>query len=250
MKQFIGIIPARYASSRFPGKPLAILLDKPMIQWVYEAAAKVLDQVVVATDDERIFKAVEGFGGKAVMTGTDHSSGTERCAEACRILRKQHTASFSHVINIQGDEPLLQGAQLNDLMSCFEDEDCKIATLLHPLKDEGIHNPNRVKVVTDHQMRALYFSRSPIPFLRDIPPEEWARHQLHDQHLGLYAFRAGVLEELVRLPPCKLEQAESLEQLRWLYNGYRIQTKTCQSLSRGVDTPEDLEAVAETIRRG
>lgn len=240
VNEFLGIIPARYASTRFPGKPLALLGSKPMIQWVYERASKQFEQLVVATDDERILNTVLDFGGKAVMTHSEHKSGTERCAEALHIYRDQSGLTFSHVVNIQGDEPLIQSGQLKALMDCFKIQGTGIATLIRPmLPNEDPQNPNLVKVVVDKSLRALYFSRAPIPYVRDRRSGEPG----HYAHIGLYAFRSEVLEQIVTLPVSMLEQSESLEQLRWLEHGIPIQTDLTDLPSIGVDTPEDLDRI-------
>lgn len=238
--QFLGIIPARYASTRFPGKPLALLGEKPMIQWVYETASEVFQHLIVATDDPRISEAVEGFGGKAIMTSASHRSGTDRCAEALRLFTAVSGQSFTHVVNVQGDEPLIRKEQLSLLTECMLDSGSDIATLIRPLEDRNDQdNPHVVKAVVDRQLRALYFSRAPIPYQRESgdPSNQVPCYA----HLGLYAFRREVLEQVVTLPPSPLELTESLEQLRWLENGYQIQAAVTRYPSRGVDTPEDLE---------
>lgn len=248
MNHFLGIIPARYASTRFPGKPLALLGNKPMIQWVYERASTLLPHVVVATDDIRIQKVVEGFGGKAVMTSSHHSTGTERCAEALDLFQKKHLDRFTHVINIQGDEPLLNQEHLLSIMECFQKPSTQIATLIQVVRDlEDLTNPNLVKVVVDRNFRALYFSRSPLPFIRKTPGKKNPGDHKFYSHIGLYAFKAELLQDLVQLPASPLEEAESLEQLRWLENRYSIQTVLTEHASQGVDTPEDLENIARLI---
>lgn len=248
MAQFLGIIPARYASTRFPGKPLALLGKKPMIQWVFERASAAFPQLVVATDDQRIKKAVEDFGGNAVMTSAEHSTGTERCAEALEIFRKGHPRTITHVVNIQGDEPLLKPVHLEVLKSCMLDQNTQIATLVQPLtQNEELANPHVVKVVVDKSFRALYFSRAPIPFIRETGSEDSSISRTYFTHIGLYAFRSEVLSQLVQLPVSSLERAESLEQLRWLENGYPIQTCVTDQPSQGVDTPEDLEKIRRII---
>ena len=244
--QFLGIIPARYASTRFPGKPLALLGGKPMIQWVYETASKVFQHLAVATDDPRISEAVEAFGGYAVMTSASHRSGTDRCAEAMHILTSVSGQSFTHVVNIQGDEPFIRKEQLSLVTECLLDSGSDIATLIRPLVDRNdLNNPHVVKAVVDQDFRALYFSRAPIPYQRESgdPSNQGPSYA----HLGLYAFRREVLEQVVTLPPSALELAESLEQLRWLENGYQIQTAVTRYPSRGVDTPEDLELLRTTL---
>lgn len=238
--KFLAVIPARYASTRFPAKPLAVLGGKCVIQRVYEQVAGVLDNVVVATDDERIRAAVEAFGGRAVMTSTEHRSGTDRCREAFERLG----IGFDVVVNVQGDEPFVRREQIEALVGCFDNPETDIATLVKPFAAEdgleALENPNSPKVVLDAQSRALYFSRSVIPYLRGVPREEWlARHTFY-KHIGLYAFRAEVLRAVTALPQSTLEKAESLEQLRWLENGYRIGVALSDAETVGIDTPEDL----------
>lgn len=238
--KFIGIIPARFQSTRFPGKPLVILGEKPIIQWVYENAKKALDDVYVATDDERIYKAVEAFGGKAVYTSPNHQSGTDRCAEAAQKVAKQ--MEFDVVINIQGDEPFIRPEQVEGLKACFNFPETEIATLIKPITNAiEITNINRPKVVINKNMEAMYFSRSSIPFVRDSKPEEWINRNEFYSHIGMYAYRYDILLELTKLPIGVLEKAESLEQLRWLENGYRIKTAKTLFENMGIDTPEDLE---------
>ncbi len=239
--KFIAIIPARYASTRFPGKPLAVLGGKTMIQRVYEQVAGVLDDAVVATDDERIYEAVKAFGGKVVMTSTEHRSGTDRCREAYLKVGDKYDV----VVNVQGDEPFIQASQLEALKRCFENPATQIATLVKPFKAEdglaALENPNSPKVVLDEASQALYFSRSVIPYLRNVPREEWLMKHTFYKHIGIYAFRAEVLREVTALPQSTLEKAESLEQLRWLENGYKIGVGVTDIETIGIDTPEDLE---------
>ncbi|MDF1574941.1 MAG: 3-deoxy-manno-octulosonate cytidylyltransferase [Bacteroidales bacterium] len=243
MTEFLAIIPARYASSRFPGKPLAMLGKKPMIQWVYERAFSLFDHLLVATDDERIRQAVVKFGGRVLMTSPEHSSGTERCAEAAVLYEQQSGLRFSHVVNIQGDEPLIQQEQLQTLISCFQTPGTDIATLIREVTDrEELENYNVVKVVVDRTFRALYFSRAPIPFVRNRKESD-ARKLRYYAHIGLYAFRREVLEQVAKLTPSDLELAESLEQLRWMEHGMAIRTAVTHLSSIGVDTPEDLELI-------
>ncbi len=250
---FIGIIPARYASTRFPGKPLVDIGGKPMIQRVYEQAKKVLDTVIVATDDERIFNAVKNFGGEVVMTRTDHKCGTDRCLEAydkwqqaikhpTPLLPYSSTPDIKDVIiNIQGDEPFIQPEQIRAIMSCFPTE---IATLVKPFTTEDtladLENPNTPKVVFSIGGKAEMFSRSVIPYLRGIEKEQWLAQGMHYRHIGMYAYRADILRKITTLPQSPLEKAESLEQLRWLENGYQIKVAVCTTYSMGIDTPEDL----------
>ncbi|MDO8951134.1 MAG: 3-deoxy-manno-octulosonate cytidylyltransferase [Draconibacterium sp.] len=236
--KFIAIIPARYQSTRFPGKPLALINEKPMIQWVYENVVKTVDEAWVATDDERIFEAVQKFGGKAVKTLSTHQSGTDRCAEAALIIGEK--TNFDVVINIQGDEPFIQPSQIELLKSCFA-ADTEIATLIKRIDTtEELFNPNRPKVVTDNRQNALYFSRSPIPFVRGVENKNWLEEYLFWAHIGMYAYKTEVLQKISKLNQGVLEQAESLEQLRWLENGFKIKTAITEHQSFGIDTPEDL----------
>lgn len=248
MSQILGIIPARFASTRFPGKPLAMLGNKPMIQWVCESASQVFEHLLVATDDRRILEAVERFGGRALMTSPDHGTGTERCAEAYRLYSEQSGLNFSHIVNIQGDEPLIQTEQLTALCDCLRDPAVVIATLIQPLRSQDdLNNPHVVKVVVDREFRALYFSRAPIPYLRDRQAGGPGRSHPFYSHIGLYAFQTGVLEQVVHLPPTDLERAESLEQLRWLEHGFTVHTRITHHPSMGVDTPDDLDALRRRI---
>lgn len=232
---FIGVIPARYASTRFPGKPLALIHGKPMIQWVYERACQAgLQRVVVATDDERIRSAVEQFGGVAVMTSPNHQSGTERCAEVADSLK---LANDDVVVNIQGDEPYIRPEAIDLLVSQFQNPKVGIATLAKEfLPEEDPQNPNMVKVVRSQSGRALYFSRSAIPYFRnqEVTPQFF-------KHIGIYAYRYEILQNIVKLPASALENAEKLEQLRWLDNDYEVFVRTCNYESIAIDTPEDLE---------
>lgn len=239
---FAGIIPARYASTRFPGKPLAMLGGMPVIEHVYRRACKVLGEVWVATDDERIAAAVREFGGNVVMTSTEHRSGTDRCCEAYALSG----SSADVVINIQGDEPFIDPSQLEQIKGCFSDPATQIATLVRPFPPTGtfeqLCNPNSPKVTVSDDGFALMFSRSVIPYLRGIQPEEWPSRFGYHTHIGLYAYRADVLAEITSLPQSPLEIAESLEQLRWLQNGYKIKVGVSDCPTIGIDTPEDLEA--------
>ena len=241
---FIGIIPARYSSSRFPGKPLAILGGKPVIEHVYRQVSSVMEDVFVATDDQRIYDAVEAFGGKAIMTRSDHKSGTDRICEALEKVG----GSFDVVINIQGDEPFIQKSQLETVMQCFDDPRTQIATLGKPFESmEAVENPNSPKIVLDNDGYALYFSRSVIPFVRGKEHEEWLSHFPYLKHIGLYAYRTEVLREISKLPQSTLELAESLEQLRWLQNGYKIKVGLTDVETIGIDTPEDLQRAEEKL---
>lgn len=248
--RFVGIIPARYASTRFPGKPLADLGGKPMIQRVYEQAKKALADVVVATDDERIYNCVKAFGGEVVITRADHKCGTDRCLEAFEKLSIQGEAV---VINIQGDEPFIQPEQIEAIKSCFDDATTQIATLVKPFTEadglEALENPNTPKVVMAPDGTALLFSRSVIPYLRGIDKSEWLAQHLHYKHIGMYAYRAQVLKQITQLPQTPMEKAESLEQLRWLENGYKIKVAVCHTASIGIDTPADLERAIAFLKQ-
>lgn len=248
MKQILGIIPARYASTRFPGKPLALIANKPMIQWVYERSSPAFGDLCVATDDDRISAAVKAFGGRVVMTSPTHSSGTERCREALDILSRESGKNFTHVVNIQGDEPLISEQPIHELLSCFDLPGVDIATLVQPLSaNDDLFSENLVKVVTDLNFRALYFSRAPIPWRRGAVKEEWTGSHSYLKHIGIYAYRSEVLREIAGLTPTPLEISESLEQLRWIENGKVIQTRLTAHESLGVDTPGDLEKVVSRI---
>lgn len=247
--KFIAIIPARYASTRFPAKPLAMLGGKRVIERVYEQVAGVLDDAVVATDDERIFDAVRAFGGKVEMTSTAHRSGTDRCWEAyCK-----QGGEFDVVINVQGDEPFIQPSQLEALKHCFDNENIDIATLVKPFEPsdgiEALENPNSPKVALDSEGCAIYFSRSVIPYLRGIEREKWLTEHTFYKHIGIYGFRTDVLRAVTALPQSTLERAESLEQLRWLENGYKIGVGISNVETIGIDTPEDLARAEEFLRR-
>ena len=235
----IGIIPARYGSTRFPGKPLAMIGTKTMIHRTYEQVLKSsLDAVVVATDDQRIYDEVLGFGGKAVMTRSDHRSGTDRCREALDLVGGNYDA----VVNIQGDEPFIDPRQIDQVAELIRRDDTCLATLAKRITDPGrIHNPNTVKVVFDHEGNALYFSRHPLPFVRGVEPEQWFEKTEYYQHIGIYAYKAATLHAIAAMSPGRLEQAESLEQLRWLENGLRIRVAVTEAHdSIANDTPEDL----------
>ena len=243
--KFMAIIPARYASTRFPGKPLAVLGGKTVIQRVYEQVSSLLDEVYVATDDERIFQAVEVFGGRAVMTRSDHKSGTDRIEEAAEKIGSQADV----IINVQGDEPFIQPSQIKTLMQLFDAPETQIGTLGKRFENiEGVENPNSPKIVTDNRGFALYFSRSPIPFVRGKERSEWLANYPFLKHLGIYAYRSEVLREVTQLPQGNLEKAESLEQLRWLENGYRIRVGLTDVETVGIDTPEDLKRAEEFLK--
>ena len=241
MKSLI-IIPARYASTRFPGKPLAKIGDREVVLRVVEQAGKVTDAVYVATDDERIEKAVVAGGGKAVMTSPDHRSGTDRCYEAYGKIAALTGESYDVVVNVQGDEPFIAPEQIRVLISCFEDPEVDIATLAKKFVEPmDIFDENKVKVVKSVDGSAIYFSRNPIPFCRGVERKDWLQHADFYKHVGMYAYRPSVLEKITRLPQGMLEKAESLEQLRWLENGYRIAVRETFIESIGIDTPADLE---------
>jgi len=246
--KFVAIIPARYASTRFPGKPLVLLDGKPIVQWVYERVSASFDEVFVATDDERIHECVKSFGGKVIMTSANHRSGTDRCREAAQKCG----VNADVVVNVQGDEPFIHSSQLESLKQCFSDEATDIATLVKPFDAEGglkvLENPNSPKVVVDSRMRALYFSRSVIPYLRNVPKEEWLKRHTYYKHIGLYGYRRDILNEITQLEPSPLELAESLEQLRWLENGYTIKVATTNVETIGIDTPEDLVRAEEYLK--
>ena len=240
--RFLGIIPARYASTRFPGKPLADMGGKPMIQRVYEQVRTTVDELYVATDDNRIYHAVLAFWGRGVLTSETHQSGTDRCYEAFLKTGKD----FDVIINIQGDEPFIQPSQVELLKNCFSEMDVQIATLAKPFDKEGdfeqtLFNPNTPKVVLNDRNEAMYFSRSVIPYIRGKVYTGWLDSHVFYKHIGLYAYRSDVLKEITALPQSSLEIAESLEQLRWLQNGYRIKVAITDRETIGIDTPEDLE---------
>ncbi|MDH6356944.1 3-deoxy-manno-octulosonate cytidylyltransferase [Parabacteroides sp. PF5-9] len=246
--KFIGIIPARYASTRFPGKPLADMKGKPMIQRVYEQVEKVLDDVCVATDDHRIEAVVNGFGGRVVMTSVDHKTGTDRCYEAYTKIG----GDYDVVINIQGDEPFIQPEQIDILKQCFNQDTVQIATLAKAFDRDGdfestLFNPNIPKVVLNKNSEAMYFSRSIIPYVRGEKHTEWLKRFVFYKHIGLYAYRADILRELTALAPTTLEQIESLEQLRWLDNGYKIKVGLTELETIAIDTPEDMEKALQLL---
>lgn len=236
----LGIIPARFASTRFPGKPLVDINGKSMIQRVYEQAlkAKALAKVIVATDDQRIFDAVTAFGGNAAMTNTEHRSGTDRCNE---VLRKS-TSSFDAVINIQGDEPFINPDQIDQLAKLIQENDVQIATLAKKItSNDELFSPNAVKVIFNATQEAIYFSRHPIPYLRDIEQNEWTNNFSFHKHIGIYAYRSEILKQITQLSVSTLEKAESLEQLRWLENGFKIKIGITTIENIAIDTPNDLQ---------
>lgn len=246
--KFIGIIPARYASTRFPAKPLALLGGKTVIQRVYEQVIGALDEAWVATDDERIEAQVKAFGGKAVMTSVHHKSGTDRCYEAFAKVG----SGYDIIVNVQGDEPFIQRSQFETIKTCFEEPSTQIATLVKPFTSsmgmEALENINSPKVVVDKDNYALYFSRSVIPFQRNREKKDWIGSHCYYKHIGLYAYRADVLRAITSLPQSSLELAESLEQLRWLENGFRIKVGVTDVETIGIDTPADLQRAEEFLK--
>jgi 3-deoxy-manno-octulosonate cytidylyltransferase (CMP-KDO synthetase) len=258
--KFIAIIPARYASTRFPGKPLAMLGGKTVIQRVYEQAVSVVGEAYVATDDERIYQAVESFDGRAVMTRNDHKSGTDRIEEAMEKIEERGARNEERgtrneereetvVINVQGDEPFIQRSQIETLCHLFDAPETQIGTLGKRFESmEAVTNPNSPKIVTDVNGFALYFSRSVIPYVRGKETSEWLTQFPYLKHLGIYAYRREVLAEITRLPQSPLEIAESLDQLRWLQNGYRIRVGETDVETVGIDTPEDLQRAEEFLK--
>jgi len=244
----IGIIPARYASTRFPGKPLTLIHNKPMIQHVCERCKEAdLDDLFVATDDERIKNSVENFGGKVIMTNSNHASGTDRCAEAAKILNLKPN---DFIINIQGDEPFIRKEEINLLVNMLDNKNIQIATLAKPITDLAeLNNPNKVKVVFSNSNQALYFSRSPIPFRfsakLQVTSDEMQPILNSFKHLGIYAYRNEILQQITQLPVSILEETEKLEQLRWLENGFTIHVQICHHESIAIDTPEDMEQLID-----
>lgn len=246
--KIVGIIPARFGSTRFPGKPLAMIEDKSMIQRVVEQVlkSKFVQTAVVATDDERIAQQVQDFGGEVVMTLDTHQSGTDRCYEALQKL----APGFNGVINIQGDEPFISPKQIDQVAQLLMDG-AEIATLVKPISESStLLDPNKVKAVLDNKNNALYFSRSPIPFLKAKDAHEWVNEHQYYKHLGIYGYQKSVLRNITHLPVSPLEKAESLEQLRWLQNGYNISTGITKHESPSIDTPADLEQVIKLLESG
>lgn len=256
MSEFLAIIPARYGSTRFPGKPLARLGGKCIVQHVYDRVSEVFRHTYVATDDERIMDAVVGAGGRAVMTRSDHQSGTDRCWEAYEIVsRDAAMPRFDVVVNVQGDEPFIAKSQLLSLCGLFEDASTDIATLVQPFSSdaswETLSNPNSPKVVTGRRGEALYFSRSVIPFLRGVDDRDtWASRHQFLRHIGLYAYTVAALQRVAHMPKGNLEGCESLEQLRWLEEGLKIRVARTDAQTIGIDTPADLEKAAEYLQSG
>ncbi|MBW4889603.1 3-deoxy-manno-octulosonate cytidylyltransferase [Mucilaginibacter sp. HMF5004] len=241
----LGIIPARYASTRFPGKPLVDIGGKSMIQRVYEQAKKctALSDVFVATDDERIFNHVQQFGGKAVITSDTHQSGTDRCAEVA-----QKHPEYNIIINIQGDEPFIDPEQIAKVISCFDETGTQLATLIKKINTtEELYNLSSPKVIVNKLSEAIYFSRSAIPHVRGEEPQRWLYHNTYYKHIGIYGYRADILQQVTQLPVSSLEKAESLEQLRWIENGYRIKVAETDLETSAIDTPEDLEKLIKSL---
>ncbi|NSW45686.1 MAG: 3-deoxy-manno-octulosonate cytidylyltransferase [Bacteroidales bacterium] len=238
----LAIIPARYASTRFPGKPLIDINGKSMIQRVIEQSLKAFEYVYVATDDQRIYNHVTQLGHKAVLTSEHHKSGTDRCAEALTTITKILNKNFEIVINVQGDEPFISPEQLKLVVKAFEHEPTQIATLIKKIENEqDLFDPNKPKVIVDSKGKAIYFSRSTIPYIRNHKEKDWLQHHTFYKHIGLYAYRTHVLNEITKLQMSTLEKAESLEQLRWIENGYHIQTIVTTYETLSIDTPEDLK---------
>lgn len=244
----VGIIPARFGSTRFPGKPLVMIGSKTMIRRTYEQVLKSsLDAVVVATDDRRIFDEMQDFGGKAVMTRADHRSGTDRCREALDLV----DGNYDAVVNIQGDEPFIDPCQIDQVAELIQRDDTCLATLARRIADpKRIVNPNTVKVVFDHEGNALYFSRHPLPYVRDAELDQWFEKADYYQHIGIYAYKADTLRAIAAMPMGRLEQAESLEQLRWLENGLRIRVAVTEVKETiAIDTPQDLLNIPKELCR-
>ncbi|AZQ61014.1 3-deoxy-manno-octulosonate cytidylyltransferase [Flammeovirga pectinis] len=248
MRKFLGIIPARYGSSRLEGKPLADICGKPMIQHVYERAIQAIDDVYIATDDIRIIEVVEAFGGNVVMTSPTHTNGTTRCLEALELVNKETNKNFDTVVNIQGDEPLLEPVTLTELINSFDDT-TEFATLVTPvIHAQDLENDSEVFVTLDHNKDALYFSRAVIPTVRGIDRKDWMKHTTFYKHLGLYAYTKKALSLFSTLEPTTLEKLESLEQLRWIEHGYKIKVGITEHDSIPVDTKEDLERVRNIMQ--
>lgn len=248
--KFLGLIPARYASTRFPGKPLADIAGKSMIHRVYEQALTCFEHIYVATDDDRIKNHVLGFGGKVVMTSPDHRSGTDRCAEAAKTITEHEGIRFEVIINIQGDEPFIQTEQLELVCSCFNENDTEIASLVKKITNpDDLVNPNIAKVILNNKKEAIYFSRSIIPYVRNIPADQWLEKHTFFKHIGLYAYRFETLLTLTKLPQSSLELAESLEQIRWIENGFKIKIAETRTENLAIDTPEDLDKIREYLAK-
>jgi 3-deoxy-manno-octulosonate cytidylyltransferase (CMP-KDO synthetase) len=245
---FIGIIPARYGSTRFPGKPLARIKGKSMIERVYEQSRKTLEHIYVATDDERIEKEVQGFGGNCIMTSSRHESGTDRLAEAIQTIEQEENKAYDVVINIQGDEPFIHPEQIRELCNCFKDPNVQIATLAKAINDpDDIFNSNLPKIITNIKGEAIYFSRAAVPHIRNKNESDWLTGYPFKKHLGMYGYRSQTLKEITRLKPSPLEIAESLEQNRWIEHGYKIQIRMTTYENHPVDTPGDLENMNDLL---
>jgi len=245
---FLGIIPARFGSTRLEGKPLADICGKPMIQHVYERSAKVLDNVYIATDDKRIEEVVLAFGGKVVMTSEHHNSGTNRCLEAYQIIQESSGTEFDVVVNIQGDEPMLESNQILELMSCFDNPKTEIATLITKVTEANeLNSKTNAFVITDVNMRAIYFSRTPIPAVKGLDKSEWFGKTDFFSHIGMYAYKPNALEKVANLKQSKLELIEGLEQNRWIENGYPIHVAITEFDSISVDTQEDLDNIRKIM---
>lgn len=245
--RILGIIPSRYASTRFPGKPLAMIGSKTMINRVYLQASKAFSDVVVATDNQRIYDEVKKFGGNVVMTSENHQSGTDRCAEAATSYCRETGKTFDAVINIQGDEPFVRPDQLTSLGNLFEDPAVEIATLIKEAAPDEVFNENAVKVITNLRDEAIYFSRNAIPFMRGKDKSEWHKNFTYYRHIGVYAYRYDVLQKITLLPQSSLELSEKLEQNRWIENGYKIKISRTDFQGLAVDTPEDLQKILDTM---
>lgn len=247
--EILALIPARYASTRFPGKPLALVKGKPMIRCVYEQTVKAFSHVCVATDDKRIYDAVKEFGGEVVMTSSSHRSGTDRCLEALENYEREHSGKFDVVINVQGDEPFIRPEQLVELKNCFKDSSVEIATLVKRIGSKTeLYNVNTPKVIVSNEWNALYFSRTPVPYARDVEmTDEYIREAVFYKHIGLYGYRTGCLEKICALPQSYLEKSEKLEQLRWLENGFKIRVAVTEFQTHAVDTPEDLDFLNNSL---
>jgi 3-deoxy-manno-octulosonate cytidylyltransferase (CMP-KDO synthetase) len=240
LMNIIGIVPARFGSVRFPGKPLVDINGKSMVQRVYEQSIKanLLSKVLIATDDERIFNHVKDFGGDAILTSPQHQSGTDRCAE---VMNKLGMNEWEAVINIQGDEPFIHPEQIDLLCSTFDNPDTTISTLVKKINSsDELFNHNNVKVILNKKQQAIYFSRSPIPYSRNFPEQEWLRHSTYYKHVGIYGYRTSTLLEISQLAKTNLEITESLEQLRWIENGHVIRAEITNLESVAIDTPDDL----------
>lgn len=244
--KILGVIPARWASSRFPGKPLVKIGSKTMIERVYLQALKALDYVVVATDDERIFNEVNRFNGQVVMTSERHQSGTDRSMEALEIFEKESGKKFDVLINIQGDEPFIQAQQIKDIADSFKDETTEIATLIKKITEpEVVFDPSCPKVIMNTKKEAIYFSRSTIPYIQNADEKDWFQKFTYYEHLGLYGYRSDILKKITQLAPSSLEIAESLEQNRWLENGFKIRVLETEYENISIDTQEDLDKILE-----